>query len=459
MESLNIVQIIHKKSDALALSEEEIQWFVRELVCDKIMDYQVTALLMAIFINGMNHVETAALTKAVIESGKQLVFNNPCVVDKHSTGGVGDKTSFIVGPLAAACGVKVPMISGRGLGHTGGTVDKIESIPNFNTRIPLADFPSLLEKNGFVLATQTDEIAPADKRLYALRDVTSTTDSVPLITASIMGKKLAEGISGLVLDVKYGSGALAKDRDGSLSLAHSMAEIGRLHGVNMMVFITNMNWPLGDTVGHSLEIIESVETLRGEGPKDLEDLSLDLAAGMIYLAGKARSFDEGRSKALQALKDGKALKKFEQVISAQGGDSSILSDLSRLPLAMERYRVRARSEGYVENFKNDSIGLMVLELGGGRKKKEDSIDFSVGLKFEKKPGDFTKKGDTIFTFYHHKSQRQLVQSLEDQFFQKIMRICQEEPLLDPLVLDRKEYLWHGEKGIKTEKQSSPTLCI
>ncbi len=429
---MNTYRIIEKKRDAHVLSNEEIQWFVQNLTNDAISDYQAAALLMAIFINGMNSEETLALTKSMWKSGKYLKFNDPTVIDKHSTGGVGDKTSFITGPVAAACGVKVPMISGRGLGHTGGTVDKIESIPGYKTNIPFEELPSLIEKNGMFLVAQTGEIAPADKKLYALRDVTATVNSIPLITASIMSKKLAEGISGLVMDVKQGSGAFMETVDKSHRLAHSLTEIGKQLGVKTIAFITNMDSPLGNTVGHSLEIIECIETLEGNGPKDLEELSLELAAGMIFLARKAHSLEEGKEKASQALHSGAALKKFIQLVHAQGGDD-ILSNPDLLVVAPETYPVRAKSDGYIESFQTNLIGRMLLELKGGRKQKEDEIDLTVGFKFLKKPGDTIQSGEVIFNIYHHSSQKKLVQTLEEEFFTHIMKVSQSPPPKNPLI--------------------------
>ena len=436
MEDLNAYQIIEKKRDSHELTEQEITWFIHAVTHNQIMDYQISALLMAIYLNGMSVQETSALVKAMIESGQQLQLNDPAVVDKHSTGGVGDKTSFIVGPIAAACGVKVPMVAGKGLGHTGGTVDKANSIPGFNTSISLTEFVSLLKKNGIVLTGQTDEIAPADKKLYALRGVTATIDTIPLITASIMSKKLSEGIAGLVLDIKYGSGAFMKTIDEGHRLAHSIMETANCYGVKTMVFISNMNWPLGSTVGNSLEIMECIKTLQGKGPKDLEELSIQLAAGMIHLAGKAPSFKEGKMKARHALDNGMAMKKFEQLVRTQGGDPAIFSTPDRcLPLATERHRVKAKSEGYIGSFQNDQIGMMALEMGAGRKQKSDSIDFGVGLEFVKRPGDFITVGDTIFTFYHHPSQKELVQSLEYRFLQNMITIVKDPPKLGPLVAD------------------------
>ena len=430
---MNAYQIIEKKRNAQALTDQEIAWFIRGLGTDEVADYQTTALLMATFINGMTPEETLALTRAMLESGKSLSFHDPSVVDKHSTGGIGDKASFVIGPLAAACGAKVPMITGRGLGHTGGTADKAESIPGFKIDIPLEEVNDLIQKHGLVLMAQTNEIAPADKKLYALRDVTATVNSIPLITASIMSKKLAEGISGLVIDVKHGSGAFMKTVDESCQLAQSLMATGKQYGVKTIAFITNMESPLGNTVGHSLEIIECVETLRGQGPKDLEELSLKLAAGMIYLAGKTGSLEEGEDMARQALNSGAAMEKFMDVVRAQGGNTTALSRFELLSVASERHCVQAKSEGYIASFENHRIGHMLLELGGGRKQKTDAIDFGVGFKFAKKPGDAIKPGETIFNIYHHPAQKKLAATLEEYFFTHVMEVSQSPPPAIPLI--------------------------
>ena len=401
-------------------------------------DYQASALLMAIYINGMDNRETLAFTRAMLESGERLQLATPPnnLVDKHSTGGVGDKTSFIVAPIAAACGARVPMIAGRGLGHTGGTIDKAESIPGLNCNLALADFAELLERNQLLLSAQTDEIAPADKRLYALRDVTATVNSIPLITASIMSKKLAEGISGLVMDIKYGSGAFMKTIDECRRLAHSIMGVGKLHGVRTMAFISNMNWPLGNAIGHSLEIIECIEVLKGGGPEDLRELCLELSAGMIQLASDgAQSLQQARERARQALANGAALEKFTQLIAAQGGDIGVISNPTLLPLASERYQLQASRDGYIESFCCDKIGMLALELGGGRKQKTDSIDFAVGLKFAKKPGAAIRAGETVGTLYHHPHQAALAHSLGQYFSREIMALSERPPQLDPLVAD------------------------
>ena len=418
---------------------EETNYFMRCVSKEEVEDYQITAWLMAVFLNGMDKEETCHLVDAMANSGKRLYFNDPSVVDKHSSGGVGDKTSFIVAPLAATCGIKVPMVAGRGLGHTGGTIDKAESIPGFYPHVSMDDFSQHLEKTGLLLTCQSQEIAPADKKLYSLRDVTATICSLPLITSSILSKKIASGVSGLVMDVKYGSGAFMKTVDEGRKLASFMIEVGKSYGISIIAFLSNMNRPLGQCVGHSLEIKECIEVLKGKSPRnleDLEELSVKLTAGMVLLGKKASTMEEAEEKTRNALKSGKALKKFEQFIQAQGGDKRIISQPELLPSTEERYQVKARSSGSIESFQNDAIGQMVLELGGGRKKASDSIDFAVGLEFFKKPGDVIERGETIFTVHHHHQQNSLVKSLEKKFFQEIMVVSPKEDLKrEPLIAE------------------------
>lgn len=434
MQHFSTYKIIEKKRDRIPLSSEEINWFIHGLTDGEVADYQMTALLMAIFINGMNEKETAALTKAMLLSGKTLSFNDRTVIDKHSTGGVGDKSSFIVGPLAAACGVKVPMVAGRGLGHTGGTIDKVEAIKNFRTNIHLDEFKDLLNKHNLVLTGQTSEIAPADKKIYALRDVTATINSIPLITASILSKKLAEGISGYVMDLKFGSGSFMKTVSGCEKLGNSMMNVSRSFGVNSMMFITNMDFPLGNMAGHSLELIECIDVLKGSGPNDLRDLSISLAGGMIFLADLAATHDEGIQIAAQALDNGSALEKFYEMIASQGGELSPSQDpRETLPLASEVFDIKSNQDGYIQSFDNEAIGFSLVNLGGGRKVKTDKIDFGVGLEFLKKPGDEIKSGETILKVYHNKSQLHLVEELRDKYLNNIINFNKTRPEIDPLI--------------------------
>lgn len=400
--------IIAKKRDGKKLTHEEIRWFIDSLTSGDIADYQMSALLMAIYLNGLDKKETASLTDAMLYSGEVVQFEGNDVIDKHSTGGVGDKASFILAPIAAACGVKVPMIAGRGLGHTGGTIDKVESIKGFKTSLTLKEFKNRLNKDGLVLIGQTKTIAPADKKIYALRDVTATVESIPLITASIMSKKLAEGASGIVMDIKTGSGAFMSNMKDAKALAKSLRDTASRFDKRMLTMITDMNQPLGNAIGNSLEIIESIETLKGNGPKDLTDLSVQLAGGMIYLAGKAKTLKEGNAKAQAAIDNGSALKKFKEMIKKQGGDDKVVEDYSRLPVAKEKLEVLATKSGYVSKVECKNMGLHCVSLGGGRKKAEDAVDFGVGLIINKKIGDSVKKGESLVTIYYHAKQKNLV---------------------------------------------------
>jgi pyrimidine-nucleoside phosphorylase len=331
--SFSAYQILEKKRDAKKLTSDEIKWFIDGLTSGDIPDYQVSALLMAIYTQGMDREETAALADAMLYSGKILDFKDPCAIEKHSTGGVGDKASFILAPMAASCGVKVPMIAGRGLGHTGGTIDKIEAIAGIKTDISLEHFQSLVREVGLAIIGQTKEIAPADGIIYALRDVTATVPSIPLITASIMSKKLASGTNGMVFDIKTGNGAFMKNKTEARKLAKSLMDTGLRFNKSSYALLTNMSEPLGRAVGNSLEIIESIETLKGNGPKDLTDLCIELSACMIHLAGKAKSLPQARKMTKKSLEDGSALEFFRKLIEAQGGDGGVIDSPQKLPLA------------------------------------------------------------------------------------------------------------------------------
>ncbi|MDD0853872.1 thymidine phosphorylase [Halobacteriovorax sp. GB3] len=431
--------IISKKRDGKKLTNDEIRWFIDGLTSGQIADYQMTALLMAIFINGLDKKETAYLTDAMLYSGDVVEFEGRDVIDKHSTGGVGDKASFILAPIAAACGVKVPMIAGRGLGHTGGTVDKIESVKGFKTELPLKKFKEMVEKEGLSLIGQTKTIAPADKKIYALRDVTGTVESIPLITASIMSKKLAEGASGLVMDIKTGSGAFMSTLPKARALAKSLRDTASRFDKSMMTMITDMNQPLGLAIGNSLEIVESIETLRGKGPKDLTEISVQLAGGMIYLAGKAKSHKAGIAKAKKSIKDGSALKVFKDMIKNQGGDELVVDDYSRLPMAKEVYEVKAQKAGYISQVNCKALGLHCVSLGGGRMKASDKIDFGVGLVLTKKIGDKVKKGETLLKVYHNKSQLKLVEQIDVAINKSDIKLSATKPkTTKPLVYEIKE---------------------
>jgi pyrimidine-nucleoside phosphorylase len=415
-------ELIDKKKRGEKLSKEEIRWLINSLMDKTLPDYQMAAMLMAMFLKGMNTEETASLTDAMLYSGKTLSFPGENVIDKHSTGGIGDKTSFILAPIAASCGVLVPMMAGRSLGFTGGTIDKVEAIKGYQTNLNLEKFKDLLIKNGLVLIGQTEEIAPADKIIYGLRDVTATIDSIPLITASIMSKKLAEGANGIVMDIKCGSGAFMKTKIQAKKLGDSIMKTAARFNKKATVLITDMNQPLGKMVGNSLEIIESVETLKGNGPKDLTDLSIELAAHMILQAGKAKNLNEAKIKAKKSIDDGTALEKFRIMISAQGGNPAFVENYDLLPKAKCTTQICSSKKGYIKSFENDQIGLALVELGGGRKVKTDKIDFGVGFSFHKRIGDSVKKGEPILTIHHNENQKQLIEKIQEHFLNEIIQI-------------------------------------
>lgn len=432
----NVYTLIDKKKKKETLSPTEIKWFIENYTKGVIADYQMSAMLMAMFIQGMDIQETAALTDAMLESGEQLKFTGKNVIDKHSTGGIGDKASFILAPIAAAAGVKVPMIAGRGLGFTGGTVDKIEAVEGFKTALSLKEFQDLLNKNGLVLIGQTPDIAPADRKIYALRDVTATIDSIPLITASIMSKKLAEGANGMVFDIKYGSGAFMKDKKDAKALAKSLIATGKRFKKKGVALITDMNQPLGQAVGHSHELIESIETLKGNGPEDLTELSLELAAYMVLLAGIDKTIEKARVRVKKTIEDGSALEKFKVMLKAQGGNVNVVDDYSLLPVADEHTTLLAPKSGYVKSFVNDQIGLLLIELGGGRKSKDDQIDHSVGFVFHKKVGDQVKKGEPMMTIVHHASQTSTVAKIIDKMNKEVITISSQKVKPLKMIVDK-----------------------
>lgn len=418
----NMYQLLDAKKRGEKLPTEAIKWMIAEYTAKRIPDYQLSAMLMAISLKGMDAIETAALTDAMLFSGRHLEFNDRRVVDKHSTGGIGDKASFVLAPIAACLGVKVPMIAGRGLGHTGGTVDKIECIPGFRTDLPLEAFSKQLMEKGLVLIGQTPEIAPADRMIYALRDVTATIDCIPLITASIMSKKLAEGAEGIVFDIKHGSGAFMREKKDARALAKSLLATGKRFKRRGVALLTDMGQPLGNEVGHVLEIQESVRTLKGEGPKDLTDLSVELAAHMAVLAGTVKTLPEARKLALATLKDGSALAKFADLLNWQGGDATIAYNLSKLPVAPVKTVIKAPKNGWVKSFANDQVGYLLIELGGGRKTKEDKLDLSVGFTFHVKVGSKVKKGDALMTIHHHAHQQSVAEYISKSFLSSVVRL-------------------------------------
>src|SRR5258708_2441450 len=400
---MRAVDLIRKKRDSGEHSREEINFLISGYTRGEIPDYQMSAGLMATWIRGLSGAEIAGLTEAMLHSGEVITFPDLAAkkVDKHSTGGVGDKTSLILAPIVAAGGVNVPMISGRGLGHTGGTLDKLEAIPGFNTALSLQEFRDVLGKCGMALIGQTAEIAPADKKIYALRDVTSTVENIGLICASIMSKKMAEGIDALVLDVKTGSGAFMQKEEDSVRLAELMVETARRMGKKAVALITDMDQPLGRFAGHSNEVIESVEVLRGRGAADLRELYIELSAWMFHLSERTKSVDEGRALAETLIASGEALGKFKQGIALQGGDSRVIDDYSRLPQAKNRKEVKSSATGYLTATNCMEFGVALAMLGGGREKKEDQIDPGVGLEFHKRIGDRVTAGETLVTMFYN----------------------------------------------------------
>jgi pyrimidine-nucleoside phosphorylase len=400
---MRAVDLIRKKRDSGEFSREEIDFLISGYTRGEIPDYQMSAWLMATWIRGLSGAEIASLTEAMLHSGKVITFPElpGKKVDKHSTGGVGDKTSLILAPIVAAGGVNVPMISGRGLGHTGGTLDKLEAIPGFNTALTLQEFRSVLGKCGMALIGQTAEIAPADKKIYALRDVTSTVENVGLICASIMSKKLAEGIDALVLDVKTGSGAFMQKEEDSVRLAELMVETARRMGKKAVALITDMDQPLGRFAGHSNEVIESIEVLRGRGAADLRELSIELSAWMFFLGERTKSVAEGRTLAEKLIASGQALEKFKQGIALQGGDAHVVDNYALLPQAGKRKEVKSRAKGYLSATNCMQFGMALAMLGGGREKKEDTIDPGVGLEFHKRIGDLITANETLVTIHYN----------------------------------------------------------
>ena len=398
---MNTVELIIKKRTGKTLSKEEINFLINSYTKGKIPDYQFSALLMAILLKGMTKAETSYLTKAMLHSGEviDLSFIKGAKIDKHSTGGVGDKTSLILAPIVAAAGVNVPMISGRGLGHTGGTLDKLESIPRFRTDLSLKDYKSVLKKCGAVLIGQTKDIAPADKLIYSLRDVTGTVESIPLITGSIMSKKLAEGIDGLVLDVKTGSGAFMRETKDAIELANSLISTAKAFNKKVIAFITDMNQPLGHYIGNWLEVYESIKVLRGEAKGNLLELSLNLSGAMIYLGGNAASIKEGATIAKEQIDNGKAFEKFVQMVELQGGNTKFILHPEKYPKSKFIRKIKTEKSGYIKSINNYQIGMAALELGAGRKTKADKIDPKAGIVFKVKLGDKVKKGQIVAEFY------------------------------------------------------------
>jgi pyrimidine-nucleoside phosphorylase len=401
------IDVIRKKRDGQELSRAEIEYLVGAYTSGEIPDYQVSAWLMAVILRGLTRAETSVLTDAMLRSGDVLDLSEFSArkVDKHSTGGVGDKTSLVLAPLVAAGGLIVPMISGRGLGHTGGTLDKLESIPGFNVNLSVPEFRSVLKACGCAMIGQTSEIAPADRKLYALRDVTGTVESPYLICASIMSKKLAEGIDALVLDVKTGSGAFMKKEEDAVFLAELMVETGERMGKSVVALITNMDQPLGTHVGNSLEVAEVLDVLRGGGPEDLRELCLELAGWMLHLGGAADTVAQGKLNAEQLIASGKALEKFRQMVALQGGDPRALDHPDQLPQAKYKQEVASPKDGCITSMNCEAVGTACVVLGGGREKKEDAVDPAVGIVLHRKLGDRVSTGEPLCTVHANSETR------------------------------------------------------
>lgn len=398
---MRMIDIIEKKRDGKSLTKEEIEFFVNGYTHEEVPDYQASSLAMAIFFQDMNDEERAALTMSMVNSGEKIDLSdiNGIKVDKHSTGGVGDTTTLVLAPLVAAVGVPVAKMSGRGLGHTGGTIDKLESVKGFNVEISEKDFIKLVNDNQVAVIGQSGNLTPADKKLYALRDVTGTVNSIPLIASSIMSKKIAAGADAIVLDVKTGSGAFMKTLDDAEALAHAMVRIGNNVGRNTMAIISDMSQPLGNAIGNALELKEAIATLKGNGPKDLTELVLTLGSQMVVLAEQATSLDEARQMLIDAIKTGKALNKFKTFLSNQGGDDSIVDSPEKLPSAKYQVEFKAKKDGYLTEIIANEIGVASMMLGAGRQTKEDVIDLGVGIVLNKKVGEHVEKGENILTIH------------------------------------------------------------
>lgn len=398
---MRMIDIIEKKRDGKSLTKEEIEFFVNGYTHGEVPDYQASSLAMAIFFQDMNDEERAALTMSMVNSGEKIDLSdiNGIKVDKHSTGGVGDTTTLVLAPLVAAVGVPVAKMSGRGLGHTGGTIDKLESVKGFNVEISEKDFIKLVNDNQVAVIGQSGNLTPADKKLYALRDVTGTVNSIPLIASSIMSKKIAAGADAIVLDVKTGSGAFMKTLDDAEALAHAMVRIGNNVGRNTMAIISDMSQPLGNAIGNALELKEAIATLKGNGPKDLTELVLTLGSQMVVLAEQATSLDEARQMLIDAIKTGKALNKFKTLLSNQGGDDSIVDSPEKLPSAKYQVEFKAKKDGYITEIIANEIGVASMMLGAGRQTKEDVIDLGVGIVLNKKVGEHVEKGENILTIH------------------------------------------------------------
>jgi pyrimidine-nucleoside phosphorylase len=432
--SMRMVDLISKKKEGEILTDEEIQFMIDGYVKEEIPDYQMSAMLMAICFTGMTDHEMAVMTGAMAHSGDMIDLSaiEGIKVDKHSTGGVGDKTTLVIAPIVAACGGKVAKMSGRGLGHTGGTIDKMESIPGMKTSLPREEFFDIVNRVGLSVIGQSGNLAPADKKLYALRDVTATVGSIPLIASSIMSKKLAAGSDSILLDVKTGSGAFMKTIDDSILLAQKMVAIGEHEGRKTVALITDMDVPLGNAIGNSLEVIEAVHTLQGNGPKDFTSVCLSLAANMLYLSGMG-DLNSCEKMAKDAITSGKALGKLIDMVEAQGGDSRVIKDTDAFAKAPLSYEVRSDREGYITHMNTEQCGIASVELGAGRATKESPIDYSAGIILEKKIGAYVEKGDVLATLY---AADEKMFADAEHLLLKAYTITEQKPIIEPLIFAR-----------------------
>lgn len=413
---MRVYDIILKKRDGERISKEEINFMIEGYCKEEIPDYQMAAFLMAVYFQGMSSEEATDLTMAMVDSGDRVDLRaiKGFKVDKHSTGGVGDTTTLVLAPIVAAAGGKVAKLTGKGLGHTGGTVDKLESIPGFKTSLTMEEFADNVNRIGLALMGQTAELAPADKKIYALRDVTATVDSIPLIAGSILSKKLAAGSDGIVLDVKTGSGAFMVSYEKALALAEVLVTIGERAGKRMVALITSMEEPLGYAIGNAIEVEEAIDILKGEGPRDLEELCIELGANMLLISGVVKALDEGRERLKETIEEGTGLEKLKEMVKAQGGNPRAVSDLSLLPQCQEKIEVLSPQKGYVQKIDALSVGISSQILGAGRQTKEDVIDPSVGIVLKKKVGDEVKEGEPLAVF-HTDGNREKVENAEEKF--------------------------------------------
>lgn len=415
---MRFVDIIEKKKNKEELTDEEIKFWIDGVTDESIPDYQTSALLMAIVLNGMTDHETAKLAECMMKSGDVIDLSdiNGIKADKHSTGGVGDKTSLALGPIISACGLKLAKMSGRGLGHTGGTLDKLESIEGFNVFLKEEDFKKQVNEIGFAIIGQTGELVPADKKLYAIRDVTATVDSIPLIASSIMSKKLASGSDTILLDVKYGEGAFMHTIEDAKKLANAMINIGKKLGKDTKAMITDMNQPLGNTIGNALEVKEAIETVKGNGPKDFTELVMTAGEIMLVQGKIAKNKNEARAMLEDAIKSGRAFEKLKKMVEYQGGNVKQIEDPGLLPQAKFKTQMKSQKEGYIDNIHSMNLGILSMKLGGGREKKEDNINYAVGLEMKVKKGDKIKKDDILATVYHdEKLTDELIESFYNTF--------------------------------------------